>query len=362
MASLTTIRSPMALMLGEWVVLLFGVFALSLFLFFDIPLRNPWELYFSKLKFGAIWYAIGLVVSLFVLRLRHIRAADNARRKVAADSKTASKSRARWEITWQSFRLMYLRPQVLVRDLRLVHLLSLLFVVFINLKHLIPFINGAIYDRAFYDFEQSIFGNGLLTQRFIQILGVESAGLISSAYTSWYAYLACLIYLMILQRNEQLAREFAAAFAVLWFLSILLVYFIPTWGPCFFQPELLESLPETAVSKLQAGLWTHKLFVDSHPAAASGVFAISGFPSVHFGATLLGSYYLNRVHNILGLFSWIFALITFISTIYFGWHYVADDLAAVAVAFLSIAFARRFCSPGRLSESPLAAAVEKSHV
>ena len=99
-------------------------------------------------------------------------------------------------------------------------------------------------------------------------------------------------------------------------------------------------LPETAVSRMQDDLWKNKLYFDKFPDGSVGLFLISGLPSLHFAATLLGSLYLRRVHPLLSALSWAFALLTFVSTIYFGWHFVIDDLAAIPLVMVSIWLAR----------------------
>ena len=148
--------------------------------------------------------------------------------------------------------------------------------------------------------------------------------------------MAFVILYSILQRDERLSQRFAAAFAVVWFLGILMVYAVPSWGPCFAAPEVIASLPATDVSGMQADLWKHKLFLEKTPNSAGGVFLISGFPSLHLAVPILCGLLFWSRHRLLGFLSAVFAVLTFVSTIYFGWHYLLDDLGSLVLALAAV--------------------------
>lgn len=307
---------------SEAVVLAAAVAGVILYRYFDLPLRYPLQLYVQKLGGGLCWYSTGLVLCFLLYRLSGIRTA------------VRQGSRVPWNATWSGFCRHYLLASVLLRDLRLVHVLSLFFVVFLNLKHLIPLINPGLYDQQFASGDHFFCGGRLCSELLIQIFGVRAAQVFSSGYVFFYPYLGFLLMTMVLQRNEKLAQEFCLSFVLVWFLGLLLVYLIPTWGPCFSSGEIFRILPETKVTELQEELWVMKQYVEQFPGSEKGIFLISGFPSLHLAAAVLGSLYLMRIHWLLGGLSWIFSFLTLITTIYFGWHFVLDDVGGLALALL----------------------------
>lgn len=304
-----------------------------LYRYFGIAYRTPFAQYASRLQNACLLYLCGLVVSLLVVRAWSLHV---ARREGVALPRRAS---------WNLFRDLYLRVGDIVHDLRLIHAVTVIVLIFINLKHLIPLINPRVFDEAVARAEKFLFFGQLGTQRLIQLFGVTWAEELSWGYTAWYGYLACVVYLMVLQRSRSLSQQFCFAFSVTWVLGILIVYFIPTWGPCFSDPQSIAGLPHTGVSELQLSLWKNKLFLTDHPKSSLGIFAISGLPSLHLALTIVGSFYLMRLNTVAGQLSWLFAALTLVTTLYFGWHFVLDDILGVLLGITAVRLTDRIYSP-----------------
>lgn len=291
---------------------------LSLYRFLDIPLRQPWELYFTRVLGAFGWYFLALFLTPFFLRLKDLG---------------ASRSRSRQE-TWREFRNDYFTLPRLLRDLRLVHALGLVFVLFIELKHLIPFLAWRYFDDLLFDFELSLFGEGLLTKPLQTLFGVTNAPWWSCVYTLFFPYMGILLGVFVLQRDGLLASRFTLGFAWVWFLGILLVYLVPTLGPCFLKPELYRELPATPTSELIDQLWKGKLFVEANPRNSAGIYLISGFPSLHMAVVSYGTLMFGRVGRFAFWISFLFLILTTLSTLYFAWHYLIDDLGGVLLGYL----------------------------
>jgi membrane-associated phospholipid phosphatase len=93
---------------------------------------------------------------------------------------------------------------------------------------------------------------------------------------------------------------------------------------------------------MQRKLWLHKVMLASDPNRLGAAYLISGLPSLHLAVPIVGSYYLRHVHVALSILSWIFVAVTFVTTLYFGWHYLLDNLAGVLLAVLIIRQVRRY--------------------
>ena len=315
----------------EQVVLIFFVIACALYWQLGIAFRQPWELYSSRVTSGLVLYVVGLVVAVFLVRLHDIARAR------------ADKIKIPFAQSLQSFRAQYLSIPSLFEDVRLVHAVSAMFFVFIELKHATPLVNHAVFDAQLAQSEKSFFGGQYAAEKLINVLGASWTHGLSEVYGYWYPYLAVAVVSMLLARSSKLKQEFFLSFSLCWFFGILIVYCYPTWGPCFSAPDVFAQLPATHMTSVQTELWKAKLQLDVNPKDSGAIFLISGLPSLHLAVALLCSVYLKAVNGLLAAASWVFVVLTAIATIYFGWHFVMDDLAAVPLVMVSVFVARYAC-------------------
>lgn len=320
----------------EWVVLFFWLVCFALYAHIAIPLRAPLLLYSHRIIQSLAFYLVGLWISFFFVRLAMIRGIKRGERKIS------------FQETCERYSQAYLKRSQLVRDVRFLSAISLMFVGFINLKHLIPHINSTLYDPQLAEMERGLFGGRILSQIFIDQLPRHAANVLTYGYTFFYTYVALLIFFFILQRDERLAHEVCCVFVCTWFLGVVTVYVVPTLGPCFYLPELFSSLPPTRVTEMQAELWEMKQFVMANPQSRRSVYLISGLPSLHLAVPIVGSFYFGKFSRLLSIASWTFVWITALTTIYFGWHYLADDIASVILSVVSITLGRWCCKGFRL--------------
>lgn len=315
----------------EAVVLIFSILTVLLYRILGLPLRDPFGLFWPRFANAVEWYALGLLAALLLLRFDDLR-------------KAPSKSPA-YYLTWERFAKRYLQSRRIVLNLRTLNAVSWLFVVFLNLKHLTPFINSAVYDAPLAKYERLVLDGRLAVEHLQILLGTRAAPILSAGYLFFFPYMALLILSFLFLPDDSTACKFFGGFALVWLLGVILIYPYPTWGPCFYFSDTVSHLPPTEVSSIQQALWRYKVYLDSHRADPGGVFIISGLPSLHFAITVLGSLALSRINRWLGRLSWLFALLTLLTTLYFGWHYLADDAAGLilALAVFYSTFGRRVC-------------------
>lgn len=311
------LRSPLIV---EGVLLCFIALALLLYAALDLSLHDPLDFYFLQLRLLPLGYGVALLICLVC-----VFAADGYRNAYKASKIPESESLMR-------FVQLYLKPLRVQRDLRLLHAVIIAFVVFAHLKHLIPFLNSEVYDAPLMKLEQYLLGGLIGFQYLDTFIPRSGAHFIAAVYEGYYAYLTAIVFLFVFQRKDPfLAEEFCTAYILTWLGGVLIVYLFPTWGPIFFSPELMEGLPETSITPMQNDLWAWKEMIDVDPGRTDVFFAISGFPSLHLAVVLLGSYYLHFLHRSLAIASWCFAFLTFVATIYLGWHWIIDDLGSVVL-------------------------------
>lgn len=315
---------------AETLVLVFFVIAYFLYSGLELSFRDPLRLYLSKVLLGLVSYLFGHLLAFLFFRLREIRQAISLKVKKGLQE------------SFRDYKGSYFSPGKLSHDLRLLHAISAMFVVYINLKHLIPYINSTLYDAPIMEFERLLFFGTSPGELLLAAIGPRWAVLLSDGYTAFYPYIAFLTVFMLLQSDRRIAQHFSFAFCLLWFLAIFVEYAVPTLGPCFYYPELFSQLPETRVTELQDELWQQKLYLDKYPRSDKGVWLISGLPSLHIGAIFLGTLYLQSLSKFVGALSWGLLAITCITTLYFGWHYLADIPSALLLVLLVRSLSTRF--------------------
>jgi hypothetical protein len=312
----------------ERLVVLFTIFVAVLYSIFSIAPRTRADFYIKQVFMAIDNYALGLAIAAIFVFGHEILL------------KKQPKTWAQFAAAWKRYIELFLTRVRLIEDLRLLFAMLLTLALFTHLKHLIPRINPIVFDSWLLDFELILFDRSL-SEILVTNLGSAWAPFLSWCYTAYFVYMNTIVVLFIVQRNRLLKHQFITAFSLLWFVGTLMIYAAPTWGPCFYLPEIFTSLPQTDVAVIQREFWVQKLALDRNPNHPFAIFYISGQPSLHIAITTLGSIFLMKLWKPLGYLSWIFVALTWLTTIYFGWHYLLDNLLALPLVWLSVIMARQ---------------------
>jgi membrane-associated phospholipid phosphatase len=161
---------------------------------------------------------------------------------------------------------------------------------------------------------------------------------------------------LVWSRNVSFGYWFVTAQCIAWTLGTASYYMIPTMGPNFAFEWIYQSVNHTGAGSLVESLWWGRYYVKHDPLTTTGVQSVAGFASLHVAITLLmalvGQYTLR--HRPLKIILWVYMAVTVVSTTYFGWHYIADDIAGAMIAFIAfylggIASGQKFDAHGRHS-------------
>jgi hypothetical protein len=215
------------------------------------------------------------------------------------------------------------------------------YVSYRNLKSFLPFVMGEKkYDYELHLIDTALFlGNepGRVMQ---DVLGTGISAHVLSYIYLWFLPLVplALTAWLIWSRNLSYGYWFATSQCIAWSLGTLSYYLLPTLGPGFYAPWVYEPI-------IDAGTPTSDL-MDSLSGARARVLlegvegavqSTAGFASLHTAITLLVALMVQyTIHS--RLLHWIFwgnFAVTVVATLYFGWHYVADDVAGILIALLA---------------------------
>lgn len=213
------------------------------------------------------------------------------------------------------------------------------YVSYRNLKSFLPFVMG----EKKYDYELHLIDKALF-------FGNEPALVLHDIFgTQWAAYFLSTIYLwflplvplaltawLIWSRNISYGYWFVTSQVIAWSLGTLSYYMLPTLGPGFYAPWLYEDLSYTQTTALMESLSGARARVLVQ-GVEGAVQSTAGFASLHSAITLLVALMVQYTINnkIVRWVFWANFAITIVATLYFGWHYVADDIAGILIALLS---------------------------
>jgi hypothetical protein len=139
-------------------------------------------------------------------------------------------------------------------------------------------------------------------------------------------------------RNLSYGYWFVTGQVLAWSLGTLSYYMLPTLGPGFYVAWVYEDVNAagTPTSALMDAL------SDSRARVVVGgvegaVQSTAGFASLHVAITLLVALMIQYTLNsrVLHWLGWTNFALTIVATVYFGWHYIADDVAGILIALLS---------------------------
>jgi hypothetical protein len=224
------------------------------------------------------------------------------------------------------------------------------YVSYRNLKGALPFARDVLHDEALVDLDRwmafgtdpssvlhSLLGNGI------------AAHVLSAVYLLFLAFVPLSLGVaLVWARNVRTGAFYVTALCLNWLLGTASYYLVPSLGPVFVRPGLFADLPETGVSALQRSLLNTRVEVLADPAAATAVQGIAGFASLHVSIVFTGALVAHRLglHRAVRWGMWLFLVLTVLATVYFGWHYVVDDIAGLAMGALAVWIAWRWTCGG----------------
>jgi hypothetical protein len=214
------------------------------------------------------------------------------------------------------------------------------YVSYRNLKSFLPFVRDTKYDYELHLIDLALFlGNepGVVLHN---LLGTGFAAHFLSYIYLWFLPLVPLAVTawLVWSRNISYGYWFVTSQCIAWSLGTLSYYLLPTLGPGFFAPWLYKDVVDagTPTSALMEALANARARVTIE-GVEGAVQSTAGFASLHVAITLLVALmvqYTVRSRIVHWVF-WVNFAVTVVATIYFGWHYLADDVAGILIALVA---------------------------
>ncbi len=215
----------------------------------------------------------------------------------------------------------------------------LTYVSYRNLKSFLPALFGErIYDRELYIMDRALFLGHPPAVVLHNLLGTDlSAHFLSTIYL-WFLPLVPLALTAWLVWSTTIGYGywFATSQCLAWSLGTASYYALPTLGPGFEYAWLYRELAPTASTQLMEALINGRHDVNTN-VLEGAVQSVAGFASLHCAITLLVALMAQATlrSRLIARLLWANFAVTVVATVYFGWHYIADDIAGIVIGLFA---------------------------
>jgi hypothetical protein len=212
------------------------------------------------------------------------------------------------------------------------------YVTYRNIKSFLPFVIHTKYDRELHLLDHALlFGHDPATLLHT-MLGTGIAAHVLSYVYLWFLPMVPLVVTawVVWVRNLSYGYWFVTSQCLAWVLGTISYYALPTLGPGFEYVALYQELAPTPSKQLMDSLDFTRAEVMAG-SVGGAVQSVAGFASLHCGITLLVALMVQYTirNKWLRIAVWVNFSLTVVATIYFGWHYIADDVAGILIALIS---------------------------
>ena len=214
------------------------------------------------------------------------------------------------------------------------------YVAYRNLKSFLPLITDRNYDSQLDQMDAWLSFGSRPSLLLHDILGTDIAAHILAFWYISYLPLNVLVLGAFVAWSKDLGRGAwaATALSLNWMIGVASYYALPTLGPGIAYPSYIWELEDNSASTLQHSLTMNRNeFVSdlNDPSLSQGV---AGFASLHVSVVFTVALILHQsgmakwICNI----AWVYLIGTILATLYFGWHYILDDIGGAAIAYLAV--------------------------
>jgi len=236
----------------------------------------------------------------------------------------------RWRTHWNRERLTLVALGIIC--------FYVVYVSYRNLKSFLPSVRSTMYDRELHLLDRTLLFGHDPAVVLHGLLGDTVAAYPLSYVYLWFLPLVplALTAWLVWSRNLSFGYWFASSQCIAWSLGTLSYYALPTLGPGIEYGQLYFSLPDTPTTQLMDALvdGRHRVLWGG---IGDAVQSVAGFASLHVAITLLVALMIQYTvrSKVLRRVFWVNFGLTIVATLYFGWHYIADDIAGVTIALIS---------------------------
>jgi hypothetical protein len=214
-----------------------------------------------------------------------------------------------------------------------------------NIKSVVPVLRpGDLFDGPLADFDRWLFAGNDPAALLHGLLGTGAAAdVLSGVYMLFFTLIPVILAAgLVLLPDIRAGLQLATALSLTWLLGAGSYLLLPAIGPFHIDVATFADLPITRVREMQDQLIAQRGMFLGDPSAPGAAQSIGAFASLHTAicCTALAAAHVMRVPRAVIALLWTITIGTITATVYFGWHYLLDDVAGVAIALGALAIAR----------------------
>lgn len=210
------------------------------------------------------------------------------------------------------------------------------YVCYRNLKSFLPLMIDRTYDRELHLVDKVLFFGHEPATVLHAVLGTHVTAWVLSYIYLWFIPMVPIgvTAWLVWSRNLSYGYWFVTAQCLAWSLGTVSYYLLPTLGPGLEYYWLYTDLAQTPTTDLMNTLVYDRQNVIHGVGEAQ---TVAGFASLHTGITLLLALCVQYTlrQRWAKIVCWVNFALTVVATLYFGWHYVADDVCGVLIALVA---------------------------
>ncbi|UJA19283.1 inositol phosphorylceramide synthase [Thermoleophilia bacterium SCSIO 60948] len=319
------VMAPLSVAAVSLILLLVSSFVLGL------PIRDPDAKYV-----GSPLGLIGLICLVFIAVDVIPRGVSAARRSRTA---LGSRLKAVPGESWRILRERWATKRGIYAALGLIAF-YVTYVSYRNLKSFLPFVRGDEVDASLLQLDRAMFFGQDPGPFLHSILGTGiTPQILSFVYIGFLSFVPLSLGAALIWSTKiRTGLWYVTALCLAWLLGAASYYMIPSLGPAYAAPSMFADLPVTEVTKLQYVLLENRLEVIYDPQTSGAVQSVAAFASLHVAVILLAALIAQAAlkSRVVKIVMWVFFALTCLATIYFGWHYLIDDIAGLIIGFLAV--------------------------
>ena len=238
----------------------------------------------------------------------------------------------------EEVRQRYLNFNFLIESFRIITTVTVILILFCNLKQIIPLINPRLFDNTFWRMDIALHLGHSPTLLFLKIpYSSWFWPFIDRFYVTFFIKNMIIPWVFILQtKSVRLRHRFILAVCLCWIIGGLSYYLFPGLGPCYFKRDLFHGLNIPIAKSLQHSLLVGYISFRDNPLIyrAETFSGIAAMPSLHIAIVALFFIFSLKLNRILASLILVYAILMFCGSIMLGWDYAIDGYAGVALAVL----------------------------
>lgn len=209
------------------------------------------------------------------------------------------------------------------------------YVCYRNLKSFLPEVTDRKFDRELNMVDRLLLFGHEPGPTLHDLLGTNvMAHFLSWVYIFFIPMVPILVTVWVVwSRKLAFGWWFITSQGIAWTLGTISYYALPTIGPGLAYPFLYDIAHTNTSDLMNSLMQTRQSFIFGDGESQG----VAGFASLHTGISLLWALMAQYTvtNRYVRRFFWANFALILLATIYFGWHYISDDVAGVAIALVS---------------------------